>query len=140
MPKIVKGLRWHWKSFKDAKSILRNSSSMALNGFRQQIYIHNFRRGLHSCLFPAPKNEPVKYDWFWGKRQSPLVKLSMFFIKFHESSNWGGIHKAIYALRLKSMLYAHPICTNLPSYGMMHMRPALNLLQFSTRFGCAQLL
>jgi hypothetical protein len=43
---------------------------------------------------------------------------------------WGGFHKAIYIPHLKFALCVYPFCTNLLSFGIMHLRLALNLLHF----------
>jgi hypothetical protein len=47
-----------------------------------------------------------------------------------ESMSQGGLQKAIYALHLKYVHWAHPFCTNLLKFGIMHLRFALNLLYF----------
>jgi hypothetical protein len=57
-------------------------------------------------------------------------------VKSVKGDPWGEFHKAIYALRLKFALSAHPFCTNLPEYGIKHLRTCAQLIAFSPKFEC----
>jgi hypothetical protein len=73
------------------------------------------------------------------KFNSQLTKLVedqlRFSYKLSTQISWSGFHKAIYTLRLKIALCAHPFSTNLLSSDIMHLHLVLNLLHFLTDLG-----
>jgi hypothetical protein len=73
--------------------------------------------------------------WFLYTNHNTLYiwcQLTIYNLKFF--GLWGEFHESIYALRLQFALCAPLICTNYLQLGIMHLRLAINFLNFLLEF------
>jgi hypothetical protein len=92
-------------------------------------------------LIPPTNKDKLRESVIWPSKESNSKgpELSKNLSKWEEVHDgikiWGGFHKAIYALRLKSALCAHPFSPNLLYFGIMHLPLAINLFHFLPDLG-----